>query len=378
MFDKISALSNDTTQMLQEAAKQLAESGRLHQLFDLRLMQRRQELGMSPSHDSSLDELDESLRAQLEQAYLDACSEVGQLFLEAGQIREAWTYLRPLGDKSIVRRWLERVVPDEDSAENLIALALHEGIDPERGFAWLLAQRGTCNAITELEGVCGNLPHKDQIACSTVLVRHVHQELLSNLQGHLERLKPDAPQSNSISTLIADHPQLLEEGGYHIDTSHLATTVRFARLLTEPSLLSLAIELADYGSKLAKDLQYPDNPPFEETYPAHLLLFQATLGQNVEQAIEFFSRHADSIDINEFGTSAVETYLILLNRIGRAGQALEEYPKLVPPDQTLSPYAPTLLHLAQESNAWDKYLDICQKRDDLVGFAAGYVVKQSS
>ena len=377
MFDQIDSLSHDTEQMFQQAAKQLVEAGRFHQLFDLRLMQRRHELGIPLGQNTALDDLEESLRTQLEDAYLEACREVGQLLLEAGQTRDAWTYLRPVGDKAAMRRWLERVVPDEQSADDLIALALHEAIDPERGFAWLLAQRGTCNAITELEGICGSLPLKDQIACASVLVRHMHEELLGNLRGHMTRLELEVPKSDSISELLQANPKLLAEGGYHVDTSHLATTVRFARLLTDTSLLRLAIELADYGRQLAKDLQYPDAKPFEDTYPAHMLLFQATLNEEVDQARDYFSKQAQDTQIDQEGTGAIETYLILLERIGCPDQALEEYAKLVPSDCLLSPYAPTLLHLAEASNCWDRYLEICQLRDDVVGFAAGQVGRHS-
>jgi len=204
----------------------------------------------------------------------------------------------------------------------------------------------------------------------------MHEELLGNLRGHLARLELDAPESASISDLLENNPKLLEEGGYHVDTSHLATTVRFARLLTETSLLRLAIELADYGRRLAKDLQYPDAKPFEETYPAHLLLFKATLNEEVDQARDYFSQQAQAAVIEEEGTGAVETYLILLERIGCTEQALEEYAKLVPADGVLSPYAPTLLHLAEASQCWDRYLEICQQRDDVVGYAAGQVARR--
>ncbi len=378
MFEKIASQAHDADSMFQHAAKQLVEAGRFHQLFDLRLLQRRHALGVPLSQETVLDELEESLRVQLEEAYLGACREVGQLLLEAGRIRDAWTYLRPAGDKTLMRRCLERAVPDEDSADELIALALHEGIDPERGFAWLLAQRGTCNAITELEGICGSLPVKDQVACATVLVRHMHEELLNNLKGHLARLDPDATQAESLSQLLADHPKLLEEGGYHVDTSHLATTVRFARLLTEPDLLQMAVELADYGSRLAKDLQYPDSPPFEETYPAHLLLFRATLHEEVDQALDYFRQQAHSVAIENHGMSAIETYLILLERLGRSELALDEYATLVAADCPLSPYAPSLLRLAQSCGCWDRYLEICEQRGDVVGFAAGQLSKPPS
>lgn len=376
MFDEIAALSHDAEQMFRQAAKQLVEAGQFHQLFDLRLMQRRHELGAPLDRETVLDDLDQPLRQRLEAAYVDACREVGQLLLEAGRASDAWTYLQPACEKPLLQSWLAQVVPTEESADELIELALHQGVDPERGFAWLLARRGTCNSITDLESMCGSLPVKDQIACTAVLIRHLYKELLGNVRGHLERLGQDVPESASLSELLVAHPDLVDEGAYHIDTSHLATTVRFARLITEPALLQLSIELANYGSHLAKDLQYPDRVPFEDTYPAHLLLFRATLNQDVDQALEYFARCADEVEIDEHGTGAIETYLILLERVGRTDVALDEYARLVPDNYSLSPYAPTLVQLAKLSNRWDRYLEICEQRADLVGFAAGQLSKK--
>ncbi len=376
MFDEIAALSHDAGQMFRQAAKQLVEARQFHQLFDLRLMQRRHELGVSLDREAVLDDLDQPLRHRLEEAYLDACREVGQLLLEAGRASDAWTYLRPACEKSLLQNWLAQVVPTEESADELIELALHQGVDPERGFAWLLARRGTCNSITDLESMCGSLPLKDQIACTTVLVRHLHKELHDNVRGHLERLERDVPESASLSELLGAHPDLMAEGAYHIDTSHLATTVRFSRLITEPALLRLSIELADYGRHLTKDLQYPDSMPFEDAYPTHLLFFRATLNQEVDQALEYFGRRAEEVEIDAHGTGTIETYLILLDRVGRADEALDEYARLVPANYSLSPYAPTLVQLAKSSGRWDRYLEICEQRADLVGFAVGQLSKK--
>ena len=376
MFDKIAALAHDADEMFQQAARQLVETGQLDRLFDLRLMQRRHELGLPLGPDAVLDELEDSVLSRLENAYLDACREVGQLFLEAGRPREAWRYLRPTGEKKAVRRWLERAVPDDDGADDLIELALYEGIDPERGYAWLLARRGTCNAVTELEAMRGGLSVKDQTACAAVLMRHMHAELLGNLRGHLERLGESVPSGESIGELLANSPTLLSEGPFHIDTSHLASTVRIARLLTKPALLEQAIELAEYGSRLSADLQYPDEPPFEDLYRTHLLLFCASLGREVETALDYFGGRARETASDGQSTTKVEAYLVLLERTGRAQQALDEYAKLVPADCPLSPYAPTLLRLAQASGGWQRYFEICQQRNDVVGFAAGQLSQQ--
>jgi len=381
MFDQIAAASDDAALMFQQAAQKLVEAGQFHQLFDMRLLEQRHLLGLPLEQQTALDDVPSPAREQLEQAYLQACREVGLLLLDRGQAREAWTYLRPTGEKQLMRQWLERAVPDEEHAEELIELALYEAIDVERGFAWLLAQRGTCNAITEFDSLAGRLSVHDQRACATILVHHMHEEILRNLRGHLERLERAAPTSDSIATILAEHPDLLADGAYHVDTSHLATTVRFARSLlshslADPKLLSLAIDLATYGSQLAKDLQYPDQPPFEDIYTTHLLLFRATFGEEVESAIEYFRQQTETVTTEYHGSSAIEAYLILLARIDQPELAMEEYARLVPAGSSLSAHAPTLLQLAEQSGCWDRYLEICKGRADAVGFAAGLLAQQ--
>ncbi|MCH2113514.1 MAG: hypothetical protein MK171_01195 [Pirellulales bacterium] len=375
MFEEIAALAQNADQMFQRAAQQLVESGQLHHLFDLRLLECRHRLALPLEQNSSIDDLPEPERSRLETAYMAACREVGQLLLESGQPREAWGYLRPAGEKKMVSDWLATVVPNDEQADELIELALYEAIDPERGFAWLLARRGTCNAITELGGLSTQLPVAGQIACAAVLVRHLHEELLGNVQGHLERLEEEVPEGVSVIALLDQHPSLMQDGAYHVDTSHLATTVRFARLLTEPALLKLAIELADYGSRLDQELQYPDQPPFEDLFATHLQFFRAILGEQQEQAVEYFSKQARSVSVESYGTSAIESYLILLVRTGQPDRALAEYPEIVPANCVLSSLAPSLLQLAQTAGQWERYFEICQSRNDLVGFAAGQLMQ---
>jgi len=148
--------------------------------------------------------------------------------------------------------------------------------------------------------------------------------------------------------------------------------------VAEPKLLRLAIDLATYGSRLAKDLQYPDQPPFEDLYRTHLLLFRATLGEEIEPAVEYFRQQAETVSTEYHGSSAIEAYLILLARIDQAELAMEEYARLVPAGNSLSAHAPTLLQLAEQSGCWDRYLELCEQRADAVGFAAGLLAKQAS
>jgi hypothetical protein len=374
-FDQLAALAGDPAALFQRVAQSLVEAGELHRLFDLRLIQERQRLGLPLDRRTAIDDVEEPLRSQVEAGYLEACREVGELLLEAGRLREAWMYLRPAGDKTSVRKELSKVVLNDDRADELIELALFEAVDPERGYAWLLGRNGTCNAITTLDGLSPQLGITDLKACAGVLVRHVYRELSGNLRGHLTKLKGAAPSNLSVLEFIDQHPELLAGGNYHLDVSHLGSTVRYARLLTEPSLVTKAYEMAEYGSRLPQDLQYPSEAPFEQTFSAHRLLFEATLGRNVDAALAFFADKAEAERDDPRTTTAIETYLILLSRTGRAGDALKAYRDFVPADRELSAHAPTLLELAAISGDWELYEQLCRDRQDILGYAAGVIAR---
>jgi hypothetical protein len=377
MFEDLAALADDPPRLFQRVAQSLASAGEFHRLFDLRLIQERRRLGLPLDRRTPIDDVEEPLRSQLEAGYLTACREVGELLLEAGRLREAWMYLRPAGDKLSIRQHLARIVPEEDQAEELIELSLYEAVDPERGYAWLLGRSGTCSAITTLDGLSPQLSADDLRACAAVLIRHVYGELRGNLRGHLHRLTNEPPPDLSVAELLAQHPELMAGGNYHLDASHLASAMRYARLLTDPALVAKGVELADYGARLPADLQYPGEAPFEELYPAHKLLLEATLGRNVEAALDYFRQKAAAARDDEQSTTAVETYLILLLRAGRAGEAIAEYAELVPKGRELSAHAPTLLELARASGNWPRYEAICREREDLLAFAAGLLARQS-
>ena len=76
--------------------------------------------------------------------------------------------------------------------------------------------------------------------------------------------------------------------------------------------------------------------------------------------------------------AAVESYVVLLDRLGAAGEALTEFARLVPNDAALSPQAPTLVELAARSGAWDEFEQICRERGDAVSLAAGRVHRAGS
>src|SRR4029079_15650675 len=113
-FDELNGLAADPAALFQRVAQALVETGELHRLFDLRLIEERRRLGLPLDRRTAIDDVEEPLRSQVEGGYLEACREVGELLLEAGRLREAWMYLRPAGDKTSLRKELSKVVLDDD------------------------------------------------------------------------------------------------------------------------------------------------------------------------------------------------------------------------------------------------------------------------
>jgi hypothetical protein len=356
--------------VLRKLSEQLKHEQKYHELFDVLLMETRQRLGLPAVLSTPLDDLPEPERTELENAYLAACREVGTLLLAEGKVREAWMYLRPLGDRGLVAGALARITPNEENLQDLIEISLHEGVAPALGFELVLKNYGTCNAITTFEGSLTGRSRADQQAAAALLLRQLHTDLIANVRADIERQQSQAPTGDTLAELVADRDWLFTDNNYHIDTTHLAATVRFARLLTDTELVRMALDLTEYGRHLGSQFQFPGEEPFANVYPTHGLFFAAQLGQRVDEATEYFGRKARELDPAELGTGAIEIYIELLVRLKRYEQALEAAGELIPPGMRTSGFAPGLFELAQLSGRYDQLRAICERRGDLVGYAA--------
>jgi hypothetical protein len=358
---------------LERLAQQLRNEGRFHELFDARLMQGRRKLGLGVIQTTSLDEMAEPTRTKLEDAYLEACREVGKLLLDQGRVRESWMYLRPVGDKQVVAEAMARIEPSEDKVEELIEVALHEGVCPRLGFELVLKNLGTCNAITMFDGQMYNRPKAERQEVAALLIRHLHEELKDNLVAEITRQEGSPPREPSIEALVADRDWLFSDGAYHIDTSHLSATVRFARVVEDKDVLRLAADLCEYGRRLASQYQYAGDEPFSDAYADQGLFFRAQLGEKVDEAVAHFGRKARELSIEELGAAPAEVYVALLARLGRHREALDALHELIPSGTRTTGFAPSLAELASSSGDYQRMAALCRERGDLLGFVAGLV-----
>ena len=359
--------------VLAHVAATLRAEKKYHELFEALKMQIRQKLGLPVTYTSGGDDLPEEKRNQLEEGLLAACREVGTLLFQQGKVREGWMYLRPVGERKEAAELLAGVKLDEDNTEELIEVALHEGVDIGRGYGLVLSSYGTCNAITTYDSSVARRPRQEQAPAARLLLKQVHSDLLTNVKADIARQEGTQPKETTLKELVEHRDWLFHENSYHLDTTHLAATVRIARVLGDPDDLRLALDLTEYGRRLNQQFQYQGDEPFAENYPAHALYFQALLGENLDEALAYFRTKAEMLDPQYHGMVPIETYVDLLSRTGRHREALAEAIRLSPQSAHPVGIAPSLLELAEKAGDYTSFLDYCQKRGDVLGYAAGLV-----
>ena len=299
---------------------------------------------------------------------IDACREVGLLLLRSGRLRDGWHYLRAVGDRGLVQEELSRLEPNEDNLDEFLELCVHEGLDLHRGFQQMLDHYGICNSITTFESAMYGRPRLQRAVGAGLLVQHLYDQLRAGVVSHIERQEGQAPADASLSRLLTDRPWLFENGAYHVDTTHLASVVRFARELDEPQLLQAALELTQYGEQLDPALQYHGDPPFEALYPTSRRYFAALLGEHRNEHLDYFRQRAEATNPREETTLTIETYVELLSRIGRHQDALREALRLLPEGVQQTGRAPSLLELAAAAGDFAPLEELTRRRGDALGF----------
>lgn len=348
-----------------------------HELFEILKMKVRRKLDLPIVYDENSIELDEEVRNRLEDGLLEACKEAGTGLLRDGKIREGWMYLRPLGDRSGVESLVREIPADESNLDELIEVCVSEGVAPGYGFSLVLEHYGTCNSITAYETQISHLPRADQENAAEQLVSHLHAELAKNLKDVIHQQEGQVPSETSIKGLVEDRDWLFGELTYHIDTTHLASVVRFARVVQTESCLRLALDLTEYGRRLHSQFQYQGEEPFADVYPSSALYFQALLGENIDAAIHYFKEKAEATDAYHQGTASIEVYIDLLTRCDRTQEAIEASIEMLPAGTRTVGLAPTLYELSRRVGDFTRMMEVCRKNEDVLGFATALMQKDA-
>ena len=383
------AAAGGPTAMFAALAESLKARQRWHALFDLRLLQARAALGLPTTGD--VGTLDPATRDRLDEQSLAACREVGWPLLDEGHVAAGWMYLRAAAEPAEVADKLAALLlrdapaADDEAAtarlQEIIQIALWEGIDPALGLSAVLASQGTCNSITAYEQAVSRLPAARQQQPAGVLLNHLFRELFQSLAADLERrglvLAETITGTASIAELLAAAGGLKDDPSFHVDVSHLQSVLRIARVCTDRPTIEQAWELAVYGCRLPEEVTYPGEAPFENVAEASRLFYGALIGRDVDESLRYFRRAAATARVEESGTLPADTLVYLLWRLGRPAEALHaalERPAEngMPSVMQISGMLPSLVELARQGNALDMLRDACRSRGDEITFAATF------
>ena len=375
IFDRLDACGNQPSTLLDRMIGHFRETRQPMELFEALKMRVRHQVGL-PVVAGENDELrPDEIERQLELGLLDACREAGTMMIQDGRVREGWMYLRPTGDHQLARQLLSNVEINDDNYDDLVQVLVHEGVDIGRGYQAVLDHQGTCNSITLYEQAVAGRSKQDRQAAASRLLEHLYRELITLVHEDIAHRDAPADEGENLAELITKRPWVLGEGGYHLDTTHLASTVRIASVLDDPELLRKAWELTQYGRRLDSQFQYPGDEPFVDFYPAYAAYYATLLGENVDAGLKLFERKARTVDINQHGTASIEAYVDLLDRVGRPRQAVQAAIELVPDDIPPQRIVPLLLAIAAHaddsgSEIYDLILEYCRRHHDVLGYTA--------
>ncbi|MCA9137037.1 MAG: hypothetical protein KDB00_09765 [Planctomycetales bacterium] len=384
IFETLRHCDTDRSQMLQELVDYFRAQQLPMELFEARKMVVRDKLGLSLTTREDEPTRSEEVERQLELGLLDGCREAGEMLLRAGRVFEGWTYLRPTGDNELIKRLLSEVEIDDDNYDEMQRVLLHEGVDVGRGFQAVLDHQGTCNSITLFDQAIAHRSKSDRRAAGERLLEFFYDELTTLVRADITERDSAPGDGETLYDMIANRPWVLKEGGYHLDTTHLSSTVRIASTLTDPKQLRKAWELTQYGRQLHHQFQYPGEEPFVDFYPAYAAYYSILLGENVDAGLKLFERKAKNVDTNEHGTGAIETYVDLLDRVGRSADAIRFAIQHVPSDVPAQTLMPLLMEFAGHANAdgdgsvYDAIMDYCNDKQDAIGFAVAKYAAMAS
>ena len=367
----------DAAKAFEQVADRFRRGKQYRELFDARLMQKRFELGLPLLSSPAIVDLPKQVQQAYQDASVDAAREVGELLLADGNIPQAWPYFRAIGDTAPVVQALDAFdIPDPDTPASQEALgstihiAFQEGLHPRKGFELILKHYGLCRAITMFDAY----PQRDgRHESLRLLVRSLHGTLLENLTGAIAEVEGVRPESRSIAELIHGRDWLFENNAQYTDSSHLAPVLALSADLDDAETLRMAVEIADYGSRLGPMFQYSDDPPFDRVYEDRAIYLRALAGEEVDRAVKHFKDKAARSDPDRDGSRPAEVLVQLLLRLERYDDAIKAFRQYLidVPAEALS--CPSLLQLCQAAGDFEQLKNEAKQRGEPLSYMAGAV-----
>ena len=380
IFDELQQVpAGDTQALFERLATQLKADKDFHKLFDSRLMQRKHELGLPLVKPASLSDVPDALRKTVEETYIAAAREAGELFLKEGDLPAAWMYYQVIREPQPVADAIEALpnTLEYSKVDEILQIALYQGVHPVKGIQMMLKAHGTCSTITAFDQATANLSPEQRQACAKVMVRSLYDDLRESVQSSVQKRMAFLPPGGSLRELMTGRDWLFEGGNYHIDVSHLNSVVRFARTIEPPAEeIDMALQLAEYGSHLDPQLQYGSEPPFDDFYAAHAKFFRVLLDKGRADALQYFQdrldQESDEAD-KPFLAYVLVDLLMRSNQLEPAVTLAAKYLANLNTDARVS-----FAELCQKAGRLDVWKQVCREQFDLLGFTAAILADQKT
>lgn len=374
-FERIrTTLDSGALPAAEALATELRDVGDLQAYFYALLLKKRVELGASPFPTGPGADLPAGTQEAYEDAIREAGRTVGQLYLDRGEIPQAWLYFRMLGEHQPVREAIDQYNPSpEVDAQQVIEIAFHQGVHPEKGFDLILDRYGICSSITIVSGQDFS-QHPDLYAyCVRNLVRALAEQLAERLRSDIaSRGEETPPEDATIGELIAGRDWLFADDAYHIDVSHLSSVVQMSLRLPDCPELRVARDLCRYGERLGSMYHGRNDPPFERNYTDYGLYLDVLMGDNTEEALAYFHEQAAKGMQEGYGFPA-EILVNLLLRVDRPQEALAVAREFLSDAEERDLTCPGLYELCHKAGDFRAMAEIAQQRGEGVPYLAALI-----
>jgi hypothetical protein len=366
------------TGAIDRLCQELRERKDYANLFYAMLMKKRFELGVSPVPTGSSQDLPAAMHVPYEDAIRQAGRLVGQLYLDEGNIPNAWAFFRMLGEPEPVKEAIEKVkVGEGEDAHPIVNIAFHEGVHPRKGFDLMLERFGICSAITTLGSGEHNHPFEVRAYCVKRLIRALYQELRERLRTEITQQQGFPPTATSVRELMAGRDWLFQDDFYHVDVSHLSAVVQMSTQLDACEELDMARELCAYGQKLSPRFQYNSDPPFEDQYRDYGVYLAVLAGDSVDEGIAHFRAKVEQTNPEEVGTYPAEILVNLLLRLDRPQEALQVARKYLTTADEGRLSCPNVVELCQRTRDFRTLTEVAREHGNPVHFVAGLIAARN-
>jgi len=341
-----------------------------HAVFRLRLLKKRRELGLPLLNPGDLSGYPVHVRKAYEAFVEEACRDAGNVYLKQGRIIEAWRYLRTISDKDAMRAALEKLNP-ADATDDVLNIALDEGVHPGRGFELVLERDGICRAITLFEA-SRSLELSVRRHCAGLLAAKLYVELVTGVSKQIFERFGEIPPETDLVELIRHRPWLFENANSHADPSHISAVSRIGLMSdAEPNLL-MSLSISEYGRKLDMRHAAATEAPFEAGFEDHARYARAILGENADATLSYFVEKLVGYDTVGAEAIATEWIVALAWRVGQRKRALELWLQYLGEQlpEVAGVYIPSFYDMCVEAREFGILADMAKKQGDLTAWGA--------